>query len=180
MEGNMGEWAGGHMSESPAIKELKEALLEAVPILKASPGKIGTTRTDESRHDAGLAMDIMLDSRDMTEKAVADDIIAALIATHAKMKWFDILYTDWNGSKPVFFHIPGMAPFGGPNGMLNKNPNKNVQLGTEHINHIHIDWWLGDPLKWPPSASLTGFKTALVGELQKPPKWLTDYMKTIP
>ena len=116
----MGEWTGGHMSECPAIAELKEALLEAVPLLKADPTKVGTTRGDGSRHDAGLAMDIMLDSRDIAEKAVADQIIDAVIAMHGKMKWSDILYTDWNGPQPFFFHVPGAPPFGGPKGMLKK------------------------------------------------------------
>ncbi len=176
----MGEWTGGHMSECPAIAELKEALLEAVPLLKADPTKVGTTRGDGSRHDAGLAMDIMLDSRDIAEKAVADQIIDAVIAMHGKMKWSDILYTDWNGPQPFFFHVPGAPPFGGPKGMLKKNPNTKRQLGLDHINHVHIDWWVGNPTTWPASASLSGFKTALVSELQKPPKWLTDYMSTIP
>ncbi len=151
------------------------------PLLAANPGKIGTTREDGSRHDAGLAMDIMLDSRAPDEKTVADEIIEALIAIHDQMKWFDILYTDWKNSKPSFFHIPGMPPFGGPNGMLKKNPNGNLQLGLDHINHIHIDWWPGKgTTAWPPSAKTTGFKRALINELQKPPKWLSDYMSGNP
>jgi len=177
----MGEWTGGHMSESPAIAELKTALLAAVPLLAVDPAKkVLTTRPDGSRHDAGLAMDIMLDSRDIAEKAQADEIIEAVVTLHAKMKWSDILYTDRNGPKPSFFHIPGAPPFGGPNGMLKKNPNHNVKLGQAHINHIHIDWWTGSPTTLPPSSRTTGFKASLVSELQKPPKWLTDYMKTVP
>jgi hypothetical protein len=178
--GAMGEWTAGHMSECPAIVELKAALLVGVPWLAADPTKVGTTRGDGSRHDAGLAMDIMLDSRDIAEKAVADQIIEAVVQLHARMQWHDILYTDWNGGKPFFFSIPGNPPFGGPKGMLKKNPNNDLKLGNEHINHIHIDWWSGNPTTWPPTAKTTGFKAALVGELQKPPKWLTDYMKTIP
>jgi hypothetical protein len=176
----MGEWHGGHRGESPAIAELKEALFAAVPLLKASPAKIGTTRQDGSRHDAGLAMDIMLDSRKIDEKAVADSIIQAVVSIHPKMKWSSILYTDWKGDEPDFFHIPGAPPFGGPNGMLKKNPNKNVVLGKEHINHVHIDWWTGNPLTLPPSASTRHFKFDLVNELQKPPEWLTDYMSRNP
>jgi hypothetical protein len=107
----MGEWAGGHMPECPAIRELKAALLATNTIL--TPAKLGTTRPDGSRHDAGLAMDIMLDSRAIGEKPLADQLIDAFVALHAKMKWSDILYTDWDGSRPVFFHTPGAAPFGG-------------------------------------------------------------------
>jgi hypothetical protein len=176
----MGEWLGRHMPESPAIAELKAALLAAVPLLRANPGKIGTTRPDGSRHDAGLAMDIMLDSRDAAEKTVADRIIDAVVEIHARMKWSDILYTDWNGSKASFFHIPGAPPFGGPNGMLKKNPNKNLKLGQDHINHIHIDWWTGNATMLPASANSTGFKTTLIAQLQKPPQWLSDYMSGNP
>ena len=175
----MGEWTGGHMMECPAIAELKSALLAGVPLLAAQPAKIGMTRPDGSRHDAGLAMDIMLHSQNMVEKLVADRIIEAIIKLHPKMKWSDILYTDWNGSSPVFFHIPGAWPFSGPKGMLKKNPNTNKKLGEEHINHIHIDWWTGDPKKLPASSNSRGFKTGLVAELLAPPQWLVDYMKTI-
>lgn len=176
----MGEWSGGHMPDSPAIAELKAALLAGVPYLAAIPTKVGTTRPDGSRHDAGLAMDIMLHSQDMVEKLVADQIIDAVVNLHPRMKWSDILYTDWNGSNPVYFHIPGAPPFNGPNGMLKKNPNKKESLGKAHINHIHIDWWTGNPTTLPPSSKTTGYKADLINELLKPPKWLVDYMKTIP
>src|SRR5262245_8929691 len=118
----MGEWTGGVKSECPAVKELRDALLSAVLLLAAEPSKIGTVRNDGSRHTAGLAMDIMLDSRDLVEKSVADSIIDAVVKTHAQMRWADLIYTDWNKGKPFHFHIPGMPPFGGPNGMLKKNP----------------------------------------------------------
>lgn len=172
----MGEWAGGVKAESPAIKELRDALLEAVPILAANPKKIGTVRNDGSRHTAGLAMDIMLDSRDLVEKLAADEIIAALVKVHAQMRWFDLIYTDWNNGKPSYFHIPGMPPFGGPNGMLKKNPTS-AKLGKQHENHIHIDWFSGSSTEWPAQARNTGFKTALVAEILKPPQWLVDYMR---
>jgi hypothetical protein len=174
----MGEWTGGEMPECPAVKELREALVAAVPILASSPKKIGTVRSDGSRHTAGLAMDIMLDSRDSVEKSVADDIIAAVVGVHSQMRWADLIYTDWNNGKPFFFHIPGMPPFGGPKGMLKKNPTTQ-KLGEAHKNHIHIDWWSGNATKWPAHASTTGFKTGLIAKLQSPPQWLVDYMATI-
>jgi hypothetical protein len=89
----MSEWTGGVRSECPAVKELREALLSAVPLLAANPAKIGTIRTDGSRHTAGLAMDIMLHSRDATEKSVADDH-RAVVQVHAQMRWADLIYTD--------------------------------------------------------------------------------------
>jgi len=153
--------------------------MSAVPLLATTPNKIGTVRDDGSRHTAGLAMDIMLDSRDYAEKSVADDIIAALVKVHPQMRWFDLIYTDWNSGKPSYFHIPGMPPFGGPKGMLQKNPTTK-KLGKDHENHIHIDWFSGDPTKWPPQASTTGFKTALIDQIRQPPGWLVDYMQQQP
>jgi hypothetical protein len=82
-EGAMAEWEGGDKGECPAIKELKAALFEAVPIIGSDHSKIGTQRSDNSRHTAGLAMDIMLDSRDPVEKSVADDLIAAFVKLHS-------------------------------------------------------------------------------------------------
>ncbi len=175
----MGEWSGGVKSECPAIKELKSALLAAVSQLSSDPAKIGTVRNDASRHTAGLAMDIMLNSKDDVEKSVADHLIEAFIQVHPQMRWADLIYTDWNSGKPTHFHIPGMPPFGGPNGMLKKNPVPQ-KLGEAHENHIHIDWWAFSATDWPPHASTTGFQTALVAEIRKPPKWLVDFMKSIP
>jgi hypothetical protein len=75
----------GAKSECPAVKELVEALKIAVPVLTADSKKIGTVRNDGSRHTAGLAVEIMLDSTDLAEKAVADAIIDAVIKVHAQM-----------------------------------------------------------------------------------------------
>ena len=172
------EWTGGVRSECPAVKELKEALEAAVPWISSGLVTVGTVRNDNSRHTAGLAADIMLDSRDAGQKTAADEIIAAVVKLHPQMHWFDLIYTDWVGNKPVHFHIPGLPPFGGPNGMLKKNPTTEA-LGKLHENHIHIDWFSLNPTTWPPQASTTGFKTALIAEIQAPPQWLVDYMKTI-
>jgi hypothetical protein len=176
----MSEWTGGAKSECPAVKELLEALRIAVPLLAADPRKIGAIRNDGSRHTAGLAVDIMLDSKDLVEKSVADQIIDAVVKVHAQMRWSDPIYTDWDpAGTPFHFHIPGMPPFGGPNGMLEKNPTSE-RLGKAHENHIHIDWWGGHPTNWPPQASTTGFKASLIAQLQQPPEWLQDYMRNAP
>jgi hypothetical protein len=119
----MSEWTGGVKSECPAVKELRDALRSAVPLLAADTQKIGTVRNDGSRHTAGLAMDIMLDSRDLVEKSVADNIIDALVKVHAQMRWADLIYTDWNNGKPSHFHIPGMPPLAGPKGCSRKTPH---------------------------------------------------------
>jgi hypothetical protein len=64
-------------TECPAVAELARALRGVIPELRA--GGIGTIRQDGSRHTAGLAADIMLDSKNEYQKGIADDIIAALI-----------------------------------------------------------------------------------------------------
>ena len=131
-------------TESPAVAELVRALRGVIPELRGNG--IGTIRNDGSRHTAGLAVDIMLDSTDEYEKMIADDIIAALIDMQGQIRWHDILYTDWlpgtaPGSPPraFHFHIPGGG--GGYGGqLLTKNPNHDVALGRAHENHIHVDW----------------------------------------
>jgi hypothetical protein len=172
----MSEWTAGVQPESPAIRELKAALLEGVPLLSSQPYKLGTVRDDGSRHTAGMAMDIMLDSRDYVEKAVADAIIDALINTAGMMRWGNILYTDWPGAKPFFFTIGFMPPYGSGSGKPKKRKNGKEALGKAHIDHIHIDWFNFNPTKVSPHSQTTGFKTALVAELRRTPQWLTDYM----
>jgi len=159
-------------TESPAVAEVVRALRRAIPML-AERGRIGTIRHDASRHTAGIAIDIMLNSRVNLEKRIADDIIAALIEQHDSIRWHDILYTDWNiDGTPFYFHIPGSRDYGGRR--LRKNPNNNVPLGREHENHIHVDWvdfslrLPGDRIlvyDWPADAMRTGFGAALENRL---------------
>jgi hypothetical protein len=163
--------------ECPAVAEMVRALQSVIPELR---GHIGTVRDDGSRHTAGLAADIMLDSTDQYEKMIADDIIAALIDLQSQMRWHDILYTDWlPGSGPkappraFHFHIPGGG--GGYGGKrLTKNLNPDVALGLAHENHIHIDWVdfslrIKDDTTfvydWPSDARSTGFGAALSNAL---------------
>lgn len=77
----------------PAVAELSYALQAVIPELQGNG--IGTIRNDGSRHTAGLAVDIMLDSTNEYEKMIADDIVAALIDMQSQIRWHDILYTDW-------------------------------------------------------------------------------------
>lgn len=166
--------------ESPAVAELVRALQSVRPELRG--GGIGTIRSDGSRHTAGLAADIMLDSKTPAEKAAADSIIAALIAVVDQIKWHDIMYTDWienptTGRKePFHFHIPSRYGIAGGYGgrVLTKNHNSNRALGREHENHIHVDWvdfaLRIEPFEtvfvydWPADAMTTGFTAALIGQ----------------
>ncbi|MGA2982932.1 MAG: hypothetical protein ABSG32_03915 [Terriglobia bacterium] len=161
-------------NECPAVAELRRALQGVIPELRGNG--IGTIRQDGSRHTAGLAADLMLDSTNSYQKMIADDIIAALIDMQGQIRWHDILYTDWlpgNPPKPFHFHIPGGG--GGYGGTrLVKNPNKDVALGLAHQNHIHVDWVdfslriPGDTVfvyNWPPDARSTGFAAGLMSRL---------------
>jgi hypothetical protein len=157
----------------PAVAELVRALQSVIPELRGN--KIGTIRNDGSRHTAGLAADIMLDSTKPYEKMIADEIIAALIDMQGQIRWHDIIYTDWlpgTPSKPFHFHIPGGGGgFGGQR--LKKNP-VGISLGKAHENHIHVDWvdfslrLPGDSVfvfNWPPDALSTGFEAGLKSRL---------------
>lgn len=140
---------------------------------------IGTVRNDGSRHTAGLAADLMLDSKNESQKMIADEIIEALIALHSQIRWHDLIYTDWiapaqpGGSPhPSYFHIPGGG--GGYGGQpLRKNPIDRA-TGRRHENHIHVDWVdfslriPGDSVfvyDWAQDARTTGFASALMGRL---------------
>lgn len=126
-------------TECPAVTELARSLRGVIPELRER-GRIGTIRNDGSRHTAGLAIDIMLDSTNEYEKMMADDIIAALIELQDQVRWHDIIYTDWlDDGRPFHFHIPGGG--GGYGGhRLQKNPVLDAALGRAHENHIHVDW----------------------------------------
>jgi hypothetical protein len=162
-------------AECPALAELVHSLRSVIPELRGRG--IGTVRNDGSRHTAGLAADIMLDSRNEYLKGIADDIIDALIALQPQIRWHDLIYTDWvdNGSGqtvPSYFHIPGGG--GGYGGRrLQKNPVP-AALGHDHENHIHVDWVdfslriPGDRVfvyDWPHDARMTGFGPALTSRL---------------
>jgi hypothetical protein len=163
-------------TECPALAELVRSLRAVIPELKG--GGIGTIRADGSRHTAGLAADIMLNSKNEYQKMMGDEIISALIDLQSQIRWHDIIYTDWvanpAGGPPraSHFHIPGGG--GGYGGhRLAKNP-VGLALGLEHENHIHVDWVdfslriKGDTkfvYDWPADARSTGFASALMGKL---------------
>jgi len=161
-------------AECPAVAELRRALQGVIPELRGNG--IGTIRPDGSRHTAGLAIDLMLDSTNAYQKRMADEIIEALIAMQGQIRWHDILYTDWppgTPPRPFHFHIPGGG--GGYGGTrLAKNPNNNLALGRAHHNHVHVDWVdfsmriEGDTVfvyNWPPDALSTGFAAGVMSRL---------------
>ena len=120
--------------ESPAIRTLADALERRFPtvsLLTTNNVRPGT------RHTAGLAIDIMLDVRTTSEHRRADALIEVFIRLHPVMKWSDLIYSDYDGTTITYFHMPGGGGFGGPNGMLHRNP---YTADTRHSDHIHLDW----------------------------------------
>ena len=147
--------------ECPAIAELADTIERRFPAItllttnNVSPG---------TRHTAGLAIDIMLDSTKPAQRSRAEGMIAAFIKLEAKMLWSDLIYTD--------YHIPtGRGGYGG----TRLKPNSYKQ-DTRHLDHIHMDWvdfslknvgalYTRIPYKWSAAANTTGFASALDTEL---------------
>ena len=141
-------------TECPAIRELLSAL-RGIPDLTGTV--LGTIRSDGSRHTAGLAVDIMLDSRVPNQRQKAERVIAALIAEHPRMGWYDLIYTN--------FHIPGHRAYIGRH--LERTYTISAAVAAAHVNHIHVDWC--EPglrirphettfvYDWPTPARNTGF-----------------------
>lgn len=165
--------------ECPAIKALHGLFASVFPVISVGTWRAGSgPRMAPDRHTAGLAIDIMLDSRDDDEKALADALIDAFIRHHGKMKWYDMVYVDWpDDNTPFYFHIPGNIIYTFPpnyGGDLLKKMRTGVDTGQAHRNHIHLDWCHykmkakdpADVYDWPPEASQIGFVGDLRGEFE--------------
>jgi hypothetical protein len=128
--------------ESPAIAALADALEAAFPSV------VLLTTNNESpgtRHTSGLAIDIMLDVTNASQRGIAHAIIDTLVARHSRssgglesLTWSDLIYSDYNGSTISYFHIPGLSGSNGYGGtLLKRNPYTEDQ---KHGDHIHVDW----------------------------------------
>jgi hypothetical protein len=128
--------------ESPAIAALADALEAAFPSVV-----LFTTNNESpgTRHTSGLAIDIMLDVNNPSQRAVAHAIIDVLVARHsqspdglASLTWSDLIYSDISGGAVSSFHIPGLSGANGYGGtFLKRNPYTQDQ---KHRDHIHVDW----------------------------------------
>ncbi|MFO1353002.1 MAG: hypothetical protein U1F68_20940 [Gammaproteobacteria bacterium] len=163
-------------TESPAIKALAGVLRKELPGINFTTWRAGSMQggvMKPDRHTAGLAIDIMLDSRDDDEKDVADALIDAFIKHHSSMQWYDMIYVDWKDEDtPFYFHIPGKVPlYGGK--LLEKTPTT-LDAGLAHRNHIHLDWCdykdvASDPAdvyNWPSESKKVTFVEDLRKEFQ--------------
>jgi hypothetical protein len=170
-------------TECPAIRTLHSLFTKELPTISVGTWRAGSNqRVQENgktvvkflpdRHTAGLAIDIMLDSRDDDEKALADALIDAFIKIHSQMQWYDMIYVDWpTEDQPRFFHIPGNPLYSGEK---LKKVNTDTDTGMAHRNHIHLDWCdytnkASDPAdvyNWPTESKNIAFEAALRAEFQ--------------
>ena len=129
--------------ESPAIKALADALEAAFPSVF-----LETTNNERpgTRQTSGLAIDIMLDVTNTSQRQTAHAIIDVLVSRHAKggpdglpsLFWSDLIYSDYNGKTISYFHVPAFTGADGYGGkLLQRNP---YTEDTKHGDHIHVDW----------------------------------------
>ncbi|HZT38857.1 MAG TPA: hypothetical protein VFA28_13255 [Bryobacteraceae bacterium] len=125
------EGQGVNYKPCPAVASLRK-LLTAHPYLAG--GKVqgtgplyvkGPNTHEFTRHHAGLAVDIMLDSRNTSEFALGQELVHLFRRNVAVMKWRSIIYAN-----------------------LMFGPTGGVSAGGGHEDHIHIDWHDPSNVRW--------------------------------
>lgn len=164
----------GSREQCPAINELAEAIESVFPNIT-----LLTTNnvTPASRHTVGLAIDIMLNVTTARERSLAHSMIDIFVARSALMLWSDLIYSDYDGHQISYFHIPARAGYGGPRGMLRRNPYTADQRHGDHIHLDYVDWSLKttgaefqtNPYRWSDAARTTGFRDTLIADFRRLP-----------
>lgn len=162
----------GARDQSPAIDEIAQAIESVFPNIT-----LLTTNnvSPATRHTVGLAIDIMLNVTTARERSLAHSMIDIFVTRHAAMLWSDLIYSDYDGQAVSYFHIPARAGYGGPRGMLRRNP---YTADTRHGDHIHldyVDWSLKttgaefqrNPYLWSDAARTTGFRDTLIADFRR-------------
>ncbi|MGA9994109.1 MAG: hypothetical protein WBP93_01790 [Pyrinomonadaceae bacterium] len=146
----------------PAVRELKRALRGSIPYLAGTyrehNGEHLTRlqwRKDGTlnRHDAGLALDIILFASVPSERVLAENLVTIFLDFHNEMRWLSIIYEN------VAFSSRGI-------------PGLYLQ-DRRHYTHIHIDWFSFNlyerahrrSIPWPAEANTSGFSALLSGAL---------------
>ncbi len=147
----------------PAVRELMATLRASVPFLNSTyPEHNGQQfprlqwRKDGTlnRHDAGLALDIILFANVERERILAENLVWAFADHQSEMQWRSVIYKDVaiSGSGvPVHY-----------------------MQDRRHFTHVHIDWFDyglytgtgGTSIPWPPEAHTGGFGAILGPDLQ--------------
>ena len=113
----------------PAVRTLAQVLLNNVPLLtetyvevngKPMPRLQWKKDGTLNRHDAGLALDLILFADRASEQQLAVEIVDAFLECRLAMQWYGVIYMhsqyDRNG---------GQKPY---------------TDDDKHMTHIHIDW----------------------------------------
>jgi hypothetical protein len=146
----------------PAVQELMDCLQNNVPFLaeqyhdgsgKYLPRLQWRKDGTLNRHDAGLALDMILYSTDFNENALALDLCYAFKKNQPLMKWRGMIY--------LHTYTDGLT-------LADSNWS-----ADDHLYHVHIDWfdyslYAGTgktSIPWPPEAMTAGFSTNLGPDL---------------
>lgn len=146
----------------PAVRELNRTLSSSIPFLAGTYRehngrflprlqwrKDGTL----NRHDAGLALDVILFYSVRRERILAENLMATFVDLQSEMRWLSAIYKD------VVISGSGVA--------------RHYTQDRAHYTHVHIDWmnyslYLGAGRKsipWPAEAFTTGFSGTLSATL---------------
>lgn len=113
----------------PAVRTLAQVLLDTVPLLTETYVEVNGAPMPRlqwkkdgtlNRHDAGLALDLILFANRASEQQLALRIIDAFLQCRPAMQWYGIIYMDFQYDRSG-----------------TRNPYTNDK---KHMTHIHIDW----------------------------------------
>jgi len=148
----------------PAVRTLAQVLLDNVPLLtetyvevngKPMPRLQWKKDGTLNRHDAGLALDLILFANRAAEQQLATEIVEAFLECRLEMQWYSMIYMH-----SQYDRYGGQQPY---------------TDDDKHMTHIHIDWLNyglyeqtgKTSIPWPPEAYNTGFADVLTERLNR-------------
>jgi hypothetical protein len=113
----------------PAVNELMSCLETNIQFVNSRYGGINNqlprlqwrSKGTLNRHDAGLALDIMLSADNPQEDLLAKNLVSFFLDYHDVLQWRGMIYRD------VYFDGSKLKP-------------QNYTQDRDHFTHIHIDW----------------------------------------
>ncbi|MBC3788309.1 hypothetical protein [Spirosoma utsteinense] len=148
----------------PAVRTLTQVLLDNVSLLTETYVEVNGKPLPRlqwkkdgtlNRHDAGLALDLILFADRASEQQLANEIIEAFLECRPEMQWYSVIYMNFQYDRHG-----------------NRSPYTESDL---HRTHIHIDWLNYSlyeqtgktSIPWPPEAYRTGFTDILTERLNR-------------
>jgi hypothetical protein len=114
----------------PAVEELLSSLRSSIPFLAGTYREHNGQHLPRlqwrlgdgtlNRHDAGLALDIILFNNVERERILAENLVATFVDFQSDMHWLSVIY------KNVTISGTGVP--------------RHYTQDTKHYTHIHIDW----------------------------------------